>query len=154
MIVKVARGVLFAFMMMFVCNNVLQAQVEVVADGRLQTILEKHVEYNQMAKTFIGFRIKVATFTGDNAKNKAFELKKQLLETFVGQRVYVVFDEPNFNVKMGDYATRLDAYSFYMQIKPQIKTAIIIKDYINSPLISEEDISQPEYFEDELEDAD
>ncbi len=135
-------------------NNFLNAQVEVVADGRLQTILEKHVEYNQIAKTSIGFRIKVATFTGDNAKNKAFNLKKQLLEAFAGQRVYVVFDEPNFNVKMGDYATRLDAYSFYIQIKQQINTAIIVRDYINSPLISEEDISNPEYFEDELEGSD
>ena len=129
----------------------LQAQVEVIADGRLQTILEKHIDYNQMAKTTVGFRIKVATFTGDDAKAKAFNLKRQLLEAFPKQRAYVFFDEPNFNVKLGDYATRLDAYATYMQIKPQINTALIIQDYINSPIISEDEITNPEYFEEELE---
>ena len=61
-------------------SNVLMSQVEVVADGRLQTILEQHISYNSMAKTFPGYRIKVAKFTGDNAKKQAFDLKKQLLE--------------------------------------------------------------------------
>ncbi len=129
----------------------LSAQVEVVADGRLQTILEQHILYNSMSKTFAGYRIKVAKFTGDDAKEKSFELKQQLLEIFPSQRVYVVFDEPFFNVKMGDFLTRLDAFALLKQIKPQIPTAVIIQDYVNAPVVSEEDLQAPEYFEEDLE---
>lgn len=129
----------------------LSAQVEVVADGRLQTILEQHILYNSMSKTFAGYRIKVAKFTGDDAKEKSFELKQQLLEIFPSQRVYVVFDEPFFNVKMGDFLTRLDAFALLKQIKPQIPTAVIIQDYVNAPIVSEEDLQSPEYFEEDLE---
>lgn len=133
-------------------NNVsLKAQVEVIADGRLQTVLEKHVEYNRTAKTTKGFRIKVATFTGEGAKDKAFQLKNDLLEIFPEQRTYVIFDEPYFIVKTGDYPTRLDAYTTLMQIKPQITTALIVADYINAPVINEDDLSNPEHFEEELE---
>ncbi|GEM_PF-771906 len=127
------------------------AQVEVVADGRLQTILEQHIAYNSIAKTFAGYRIKVAKFTGENAKNQAFDLKNNLLEIFPSQRVYVVFDEPFFSVKIGDFPTRLDAYALLIQIKPQINSAVIIQDYVNAPTISMEDLQLPEYFEEDLE---
>ncbi|MBP3253953.1 MAG: hypothetical protein J6M30_05560 [Bacteroidales bacterium] len=126
------------------------SQTEVIADGRLQNILEKHVEYNRMAKTVRGFRINVATFTGDDAKNKAFSLKNQLLQAFPDQRVYVLFDEPNFNVRLGDYPTRLDAYSAYIKLKNQVSTALIIQDYINLPALNKDDLQEPEYFEDNL----
>ena len=144
---------IFSLILVFTCayNKQLYAQVEVIADGRLQNILEKHIEYNRMAKTFKGFRIKAATFTGEGAKDKAFGLKKTLQEAFPEQRSYVIFDEPNFNVKIGDYATRFDAYATFIKIKSQIPSALIIQDYINSPVINEEDIQYPEYFEENLE---
>lgn len=129
----------------------LYAQVEVVADGRLQTILEKHVEYNRMAQTTKGFRIKVATYTGEGAKDKAFELKSSLLEAYPRLRSYVIFDEPYFIVKIGDFTTKLDAYSTFSELKKQVPTALIIQDYINMPIINEEDLLTPEYYEDELE---
>lgn len=138
-------------LLLFLCGNKAFAQVEVVADGRLQTILEQHIIYNSMSKTFAGYRIKVAKFTGENAKSQASELKQQLLDIFPSQRVYVVFDEPFFNVKIGDFHTRLDAFALLMQIKPQISTAVIIQDYVNAPAISEEDLKMPEYFEEDLE---
>ena len=129
-----------------------KAQVEVIADGRLQTILEQHVIYNQMARTFPGFRIKVAKFTGDNARNKAFNLKEELTRVYRGQRAYVIFDEPDFVVKFGDFTTKLDAQGMLAKIKPQISTAVIVQDQINAPAISEDDLKQVEYFEDNLED--
>ncbi|MBO6118238.1 MAG: hypothetical protein J6P44_06840 [Bacteroidales bacterium] len=137
----------------FICTGggLLHAQTEVIADGRLQTILEKHVEYNRMAKTTKGFRVKAATFTGEGAKDKAFQLKKNLLQAFPEQRTYVVFDEPYFIVKTGDFPTRLDAYATFLQIKNQIPTALIVADYINAPVINEDDFTTPEYFEEELE---
>lgn len=145
------RYILVSFVLIVSYMGNLSAQVEVVADGRLQTILEQHILYNSMSKTFAGYRIKVAKFTGDDAKEKSFELKQQLLEIFPSQRVYVVFDEPFFNVKMGDFLTRLDAFALLKQIKPQIPTAVIIQDYVNAPVVSEEDLQAPEYFEEDLE---
>jgi hypothetical protein len=127
------------------------AQVKVVADGRLQTILERHIEYNEMSRSLQGYRIKVNSFTGANAKAKAFALKDELSEIYPSTRVYVSFDEPNFVVKCGDFITRLDAYNLFKHIKPQISSAIIIKDWINNPIISEQDIEQQEYFEENLE---
>ena len=127
------------------------AQAKVIADGRLQTILERHIEYNEMSRTLQGYRIKVNSFTGANAKAKAYALKDELAAAYPSTRVYVTFDEPNFVVKCGDFITRLDAYNLFKLIKPQINTAIIVRDWINNPVISEADIEQQEYFEENLE---
>lgn len=128
-----------------------QSQVKVIADGRLQTILERHIEYNEMSRTLQGYRIKVNSFTGTNAKAKAFALKDELMDIYPNTRAYVSFDEPNFIVKCGDFITRLEAYNLFKQIKPQISSAIIIKDWINNPIILESEIEQHEYFEENLE---
>lgn len=139
--------VAFSFCFSFKGN----AQAKVIADGRLQTILERHIEYNEMSRTLQGYRIKVNSFTGANAKAKAYALKDELTAAYPSTRVYVTFDEPNFVVKCGDFITRLDAYNLFKLIKPQISTAIIVRDWINNPVISEIDIEQPEYFEENLE---
>jgi hypothetical protein len=128
-----------------------QSQVKVIADGRLQTILERHIEYNEMSRTLQGYRVKVNSFTGTNAKAKAFALKDELMDIYPNTRAYVSFDEPNFIVKCGDFITRLEAYNLFKQIKPQISSAIIIKDWINNPIILESEIEQQEYFEENLE---
>lgn len=142
----------FAFLWCcIVLGNIAFAQIDVVADGRLQTILEQHIAYNSMTKTFPGYRIKVEKFTGENARKQAFDLKKQLLEIFPEQRVYINFDEPFFNVKIGDFTSRLDAYALFSKIKPQISTAVIVPDYVNAPVISIEDLQAPEYYEEDLE---
>lgn len=145
-----STSILFLLLSLFACLQT-NAQVKVVADGRLQTILERHIEYNEMSRSLQGYRIKVNSFTGANAKAKAFALKDELSEIYPSTRVYVSFDEPNFVVKCGDFITRLDAYNLFKHIKPQISSAIIIKDWINNPIISEQDIEQQEYFEENLE---
>jgi hypothetical protein len=145
-----STSILFLLLSLFTCLQT-NAQVKVVADGRLQTILERHIEYNEMSRSLQGYRIKVNSFTGANAKAKAFALKDELSEIYPSTRIYVSFDEPNFVVKCGDFITRLDAYNLFKHIKPQISSAIIIKDWINNPIISEQDIEQQEYFEENLE---
>lgn len=132
------------------CTKI-NAQVKIIADGRLQTILERHIEYNEMSRSIQGYRVRVNSFTGDNAKAKAFALKKDLQSKYPQMRVYVTFDEPNFIVKIGDFLTRLDAFALYSDLRKQVNTTQIIRDWINNPVISEEDLHTPEYIEQDLE---
>lgn len=144
------------FSLILLCLSILfctkiNAQVKIIADGRLQTILERHIEYNEMSRSIQGYRVRVNSFTGDNAKAKAFALKNDLQSKYPQMRVYVTFDEPNFIVKIGDFLTRLDAFSLYSDLRKQVNTTQIIRDWINNPVISEEDLHTPEYIEQDLE---
>ncbi len=141
---------MFSVLCILFCTKV-NAQVKILADGRLQTILERHIEYNEMSRSIQGYRVRVNSFTGDNAKAKAFALKKDLQSKYPQMRVYVTFDEPNFIVKIGDFLTRLDAFALYSDLRKQVNTTQIIRDWINNPVISEEDLHTPEYVEQDLE---
>lgn len=126
-----------------------QAQVEVIADGRLQTILEQHITFNEILRTVPGFRIKIGIFTGAGSKQKAFDLRDDITNNNPSLRAYILFDEPNFTVKCGDYLTKLDAYGPFMNLRSIYPSATIIRDYINFPVLSRDDLVLPEYYEEE-----
>ena len=95
-----------------------KAQVKVVGDVAVSRMVEKHVELNSKVKTIPGYRVQIASFSGVNSKNSAFDLRDRFN-----------IDYPNFKVKVGDFRSRLEAYAFLQQIKEFYK-GYIIKDNI------------------------
>ena len=76
-------------------------------------------------RTIPGYRIQVASLSGTSSKNRAFEMKERIREAYPGVEAYVVFDEPNFKVKVGDFRTRLEAYVFLQHIRADFPGTII-----------------------------
>ena len=106
------------------------AQVRITGDVAVTKMVEKHVELNSMVKTIPGYRVQIASFSGTNSKVSAFNLRDQFVLDYPAVQAYIVFDEPNFKVKVGDFRSRLEAYAFLQQIKETYK-GYIIKDNIN-----------------------
>lgn len=106
-----------------------QAQVRIVGDMAATQMVERHVELNQRVKTIPGYRVQIASFSGTNSKTSAFNLRENFITDYPSVQAYIVFDEPNFKVKVGDFRTRLEAYAFLQQIKETYK-GYIIRDNI------------------------
>ncbi|NCC18322.1 MAG: hypothetical protein EOM29_05210 [Bacteroidia bacterium] len=145
---KKLRILILLFALSLLSQNI-KAQVEIIADGRLQTILEQHISFNEISRTAVGYRIKIGVFTGAGSKQRAFDLRDEIVKNFPDLRTYVFFEEPNFTVKCGDYLTKLDAFGPFLNLKTMFPSASIIRDYINFPVLSKEDLVLPEYFEEE-----
>ena len=114
----------------FVLATPAQAQVRVKGDVAVTQMVEKHVELNNMVKTIPGFRVQIASFSGTNSKVNAFNLRDRFMLDYPTVQAYIVYDEPNFKVKVGDFRTRLEAYAFLQQIKETYK-GYITRDNIN-----------------------
>lgn len=106
-----------------------QGRTEVRGAVAVNQLVEKHVEFNERVKTMPGYRIQIASFSGANSRTSAFATKERFLESFPEVEVYLVFDEPNFKVKVGDFTTKLEAFAFLQKIKLQFP-GVIIKDNI------------------------
>ena len=106
-----------------------EAQVRIVGDVAATQMVERHIELNQRVKTIPGYRVQIASFSGANSKTSAFNLREQFMTDNPTVVAYIVFDEPNFKVKVGDFRTRPEAYAFLQQIKEQYK-GYIIRDNI------------------------
>ena len=98
-------------------TNRSRGRIEIKGDVAVSQLVQKHIELNERVRTIPGYRIQVASLSGTSSKNRAFEMKERIREAYPGVEAYVVFDEPNFKVKVGDFRTRLEAYVFLQHIR-------------------------------------
>ena len=106
-------------------TNRSRGRIEIKGDVAVSQLVQKHIELNERVRTIPGYSIQVASLSGTASKNRAFEMKERVREMFPGVEAYVVFDEPNFKVKVGDFRTRLEAYVFLQHIRAEFPGTII-----------------------------
>ena len=106
-------------------TNRSRGRIEIKGDVAVSQLVQKHIELNERVRTIPGYRIQVASLSGTSSKNRAFEMKERIREAYPGVEAYVVFDEPNFKVKVGDFRTRLEAYVFLQHIRADFPGTII-----------------------------
>lgn len=106
------------------------SNLTITGDVAVKEMVSLHVEFNNRVKSMPGFRVQIASFSGANSRNSAFSLRDRFMIDYPSVQAYIVYDEPNFKVKVGDFRTRLEAYAFLQQIK-DIYKGYIIKDNIN-----------------------
>ena len=104
-------------------------KVEIVQDYKVKKLLAKHIEINAASKTR-GYRIKI--HFGAN-KSEAYEIKKLFLEKFPDVPAYSKYDQPNFNVRVGNFRTKLEAYNFLKLVQVEFPYAFIVIDAIEFP---------------------
>ena len=137
---------IFSFLIVPVFSQ--NSRFTVTGDVAVNAMVERHVEFNNRVKTIPGFRVQIASFSGTNSKNSAFSLRDRFVIDYPAVQAYIVFDEPNFKVKVGDFRTRLEAYAFLQQIK-EVYKGYIIKDNINPEPPTVEDYA-PDDLEEEF----
>lgn len=104
------------------------SNITITGDVAVSQLVAKHIEFNEKVKTVPGYRIQVASLSGGNAKNRAFELKDKIKVEFPSVETYVIYVEPNFRVKVGDFRTRLEAYAFLQVLKDSYPGTILRDD--------------------------
>ena len=116
----------------FTANGQTRGKVEVVKDARIDTFAARRVELNKAgdAITLNGFRVQI--FTGENRKD-AYNAQAKFLEQFPDAKSYVIYNEPNFKVRVGDFRTRLEAEKFQDELKKWFNGMFVIQEKINPP---------------------
>ncbi len=104
-------------------------KVEIIQDYKIKELQAKHIEVN--AKSPIeGYRIKIH-FGSD--KTKAKEIKAKFISKFPGIPAYEKYDQPNFNIRVGDFRSKLEAYKALKEIQPEFPSSFIVQDEIEFP---------------------
>ena len=136
---------LLAFLATGLLTTAQSGKVTVTGDVDVGEMVARHVELNNRVKSMPGFRVQIASFSGTNSKTSAFNLRDRFMLDYPSVQAYIIYDEPNFKVKVGDFRTRLEAYAFLQEIK-EVYKGYIIKDNIFA-----EPPQQIDYAPDDLE---
>lgn len=104
-------------------------KVQIVHEQAVSELLTKSAQLNEKKK-INGYRIKIH-FGADKAKAK--EIKAKFIARFPGVPAYEKYDQPNFNIRVGDFRTKLDAYRFLKEVQAEFPSAFIVQDEIEFP---------------------
>lgn len=109
-----------------------RGKVEVVKDPRIDTLIAKRADLNKAAgsETTSGYRVQI--FTGTNRKD-AYEAQAKFQQEFPDIRTYVIYNDPNFKVRAGDFRTRMEAEKLQEELKKWFTGMFIISEKINPP---------------------
>ena len=110
-------------------NSLDTGKVELIQDFKVKALLDKHVEINSRS-SIKGYRVKIH-FGAD--KNKANEIKAKFTTLFPDVPAYAKYDQPNFNIRVGDFRTKLEAYKFLKEVQTEFPSAFIVQDDIEFP---------------------
>jgi len=78
-----------------------------------------------------GYRIQIAAYSGVNSKSQAEYAKNSFNNLFLYTKAYLIYNEPYFKVRVGNYFTRLQAYKDLETIKLTYPSAYIVPDKIS-----------------------
>ena len=88
-----------------------------------------HVEHDGID----GFRVQIFMESGNNSKNKALWMKNEFDRRYSYIPSYIIFGEPYYRIRVGDFRTRLEAEAFMRRIVRHYSNAFVIKDKIKFP---------------------
>ena len=104
-------------------------KVEFVQSDKIKELEAKHILINEKAR-IKGYRVKIH-FGADKAKAK--EIKAQFIAKYPDIPAYEKYDQPNFNIRVGDFRTKLEAYKFLKQVQVDFPAAFLVQDDIEFP---------------------
>jgi hypothetical protein len=109
-----------------------RGKVEVVKDPRIDTLAARRAELNKAIGIgqVTGFRVQI--FSGSN-RREAYNTQAKFQQDFPDIRSYVIYSDPNFKVRVGDFRTRLEAEKLQDQLKRSFDGTFIITEKINPP---------------------
>lgn len=141
------------FLILFVCFSAIYANAQVDSiqqsqegigtivinqDSRISTLVETHIAINKANNgKFTGWRIQIYSSSGTTSRAEAQSVRKAFLTKYPEVNAYLIYQPPFFKIRVGDFRTKSEAYSFYKKLLPEYPVSYLITDQINYPKLQE-----------------
>ncbi|RLC24458.1 MAG: hypothetical protein DRH21_05435 [Deltaproteobacteria bacterium] len=122
----------FAFLFTFSYSQD-EGNVQVIQDDRIDTLLNIHIELNEQDPQIEGWRINIFFEAGNYSKRLAIEAKSEFVNKYANVPCYLIFQEPYYKVRIGDYLSKMEAEKFLNEIEQDYPNAFVVQDDINFP---------------------
>jgi hypothetical protein len=107
-----------------------KGHVSVIRDSSIAQLLRRSITLNETKQSMPGYRIQVYFGTD---RGKANEIRNEFIKDHPDTEAYLIYQQPNFKVRVGDFKTRLEALKAMTLISAFYPTAFIVKDEVRLP---------------------
>ncbi len=109
-------------------QDTLPGKVTVIADPRIDRILETRLVYHNLDSTSQGYRIQILMSTNHREammEKENFELK------YPDIPIYLKYDSPNFKLRVGDYSGKIEAHYWFVELQDEYPNLFLVPDKVN-----------------------
>ncbi len=97
----------------------------------IKDLVSQQVDFNSKFIGSRGYRIQVGFFSGNKGRTKAYKTKSDIVTQLPDYEAYIVFLQPYFKVRIGDFFTKSQALKALQKIKEIYPSAFIVDDLIH-----------------------
>ena len=108
-----------------------QGEVNIILDDRIEENFYQPLQYNFKKSGIPGFRIRIFSDSGFDAKERALESRTRFMSKYENIEAYIQYDIPNYKVYVGDCRLRSEALRILEIIKKDFPNAFIVMQNIN-----------------------
>ncbi len=105
----------------------------VVQDEKIEWLIEQHKRINENRDGIPGFRVQIYADSGSRSKLRTEREKVKFDQKYPEVGSYLIYEEPYFKLRVGNFRTRLDARRFLEKISSNYEYAFIVFDKIEFP---------------------
>ena len=110
-----------------------KAQVTLNIDEKIEEKLR--IKNAQIDSTKLsGYRIQIASSSSRSVTNAAKTKFKNRFPEY-GDRVYSLYQQPNWKIRVGDFRREIDAQKMLKEVRAHFKLAILVTGNIRQPMI-------------------
>jgi hypothetical protein len=113
-------------------------------DPRITDLLIRHSQINQKKHGIDGYRLEIFFSSGSKAREQAERMKNECNLIYPEIPAYLLFQTPNFKVRIGDFRNKSEALKAKARIEAKFPNAFIVKDIIRFPELFTESVEQSE----------
>ena len=99
----------------------------------LDQLIETYKKVNYTSAGIDGYRVQIFSESGNNAKEHAQQSLSDYNQSLFGNPAYLIYQQPNFKVRCGDFRTKAEARRLLKQLSGQYPGAYIVKDNVKIP---------------------
>ena len=98
--------------------------------AQVDTLLVNNMDYRIQYRD-AGYRVLLFSQSGNRSKTAAIEAKADFDMVYPEYKSYILFEEPYFKVKAGNFTHRIEAGFFLRELKQDYPYAFIVKDVLD-----------------------
>jgi hypothetical protein len=114
-------------------SQVTKGNVTIHQDPAIDSLVKKHIEINKLSPCIKGWRINIFFEAGNLSKRMAVEAKSHFVENHADIPCYLIFQEPYYKIRIGDFRTKVEAVKVLKEITAEYPNAFVVEDDINFP---------------------
>lgn len=128
-------------------SQLVDSTMSIERDTRLDSLLMRHTRVSKMKDGFDGFRVQLFSGSGTEARTKANVMRAEFMALYPDIPAYLVYQAPNFKVRVGDFRTELEAIKLQRQLAYQYPGGFVSRDMVKFPKLAIE----KEHIEDDVQ---